>query len=735
MQNRMLKALAGGVFAVVASLGDARAEVAQTPPEEETKPAEKDSAAGASYRVPEPEYVEVDLSYVPTSNTIAMKLPQELRLTPSNVGSVSGPLLREQAAFDLSDALRNVSSINVQSNGGVHDFFLIRGFDSLSGGLVLTDGAAEPEATHYAMYNVEGVEVLKGPSGFLYGNDPLAGVVNLVRKQPLPSDTLEVDGQYGSFATGQATVDWNLSDREGDRRFRLNGLYYEADGYRDQTDRRQAAINPGFALKLGARSTLNLNLEYVDAEYRPDSGLPLLGGTLPDVPRDRSYQTPFDFSDQQVSRFQVDWESRQSDRLTLRDKVYVRDVDWDTRGTQFGGTVPDGTGSYEVIRFQTTLLDDQQFLGNQFEALVKATTGPVAHSLLAGLEVKHMSDDFDIGIIPPSDPLNPLIPGIPTIDLFDPVETAVKLDPFPYLVGESKSLVVAPYVVDQLEVSSTVRVSLGARYDWVSRDDERTAANPPLSETVSREDGDVSPMLGVVYAPSGSLSLYANAAESFAPAGVRVFGELDPEESRGYEVGMKKSFLDDAMRTTFALYQIDRQNVAIPDDNGVTQQAGDQRSRGFEIELAAEPRPRLRTFLTYAYTDAELVQFAERVIVGFDPGTGQPIYGTVDRSGNTPAFVPEHLLSAWVSQGFSSGLGIGGGVRFFTDQFVSEDNQVKIDGAVVLDATVSYDFRQCRLALHLKNLTDTEYELRGFGATSVIPADPFSVSVGFEFRP
>jgi catecholate siderophore receptor len=216
---------------------------------------------------------------------------------------------------------------------------------------------------------------------------------------------------------------------------------------------------------------------------------------------------------------------------------------------------------------------------------------------------------------------------------------------------------------------------------------------------------------------------------------VRVFGELDPEESLGYELGVKQSFLDGALRTTVSLYEIERENVAIPDDNGVTQQAGDQRSRGLEIELAAEPVPRLRTFLAYAYTDAELVRFAERIIVGFDPGTGQPIYGTVDRSGNTPAFVPEHLLSAWVHKSFARGLGIGGGVRWFTDQFVSEDNTAQVDGAVVLDAVVSWDFRQCRLALNLKNLTDTEYEVRGFGSTSVIPADAFSASIGFEFRP
>jgi len=268
----------------------------------------------------------------------------------------------------------------------------------------------------------------------------------------------------------------------------------------------------------------------------------------------------------------------------------------------------------------------------------------------------------------------------------------------------------------------------------ISRDDQRLLANPPVPENLSRDDTKVSPMVGFVYAPDTSLSLYANAAQSFAPAGVRVFGDLDPEESTGYELGVKKRFLGDKVRTTFAVYQLDRENLPIPDDTGVTQQAGDQRSRGFEIEFAAEPVPRLRAFLAYAYTDAELTNFTEQIIVGFDQGTGQPIYMTVDRSGNTPAFVPKNLLNLWISKSFRGGLGIGGGARYIGEQFIAEDNIATIDSAVVLDATVFYDFKSARVSVNFKNLTDAEYEMRGFGPTSVIPAAPRSVFLGFQYR-
>ena len=161
---------------------------------------------------------------MPTSNTIASKLPLELRLTPFNVGSVTDALFDDQYSQVLSQTLVNISNINIQPGFGVHDFFTIRGFDSLSSGLILTDGASEPESTYYQLYNVDAVEVLKGPSGFLYGSNPLAGTINLVRKQPLPRTATTVAGNFGSYQNFQGTLDFNYASPTRDYAFRLNGL-------------------------------------------------------------------------------------------------------------------------------------------------------------------------------------------------------------------------------------------------------------------------------------------------------------------------------------------------------------------------------------------------------------------------------------------------------------------------------------------------------------------------------
>ena len=154
---------------------------------------------------------------------------------------VPASLLRDQDAFLLTDALKNASGVNVGTGFGVFDYFVVRGIDSLTGGLVLTDGAPEPESTFYPLYNVRQVEVLKGPAGFLYGGNPLAGAVQMVRKQPVGARFAEGSLTYGRFGTFAATVDGNAATEDGRLSFRLNGAWQGTDHYRDLPER----LDPG----------------------------------------------------------------------------------------------------------------------------------------------------------------------------------------------------------------------------------------------------------------------------------------------------------------------------------------------------------------------------------------------------------------------------------------------------------------------------------------------------------
>jgi TonB-dependent siderophore receptor len=701
-----------------ASAGAGGAEPAAEPAE---------GAAGAT-RGSRPVSVSVEgkLPYIPTSNTIATRLPLLLRLTPANVGTVNELVLREQGAVVLGDALRNISGVNPQTYFDVVDWFSIRGFDSQSSGLVLTDGAREPEVTFYSMYNVERVEVLKGPSGFLYGSDPLSGVVNIVRRQPAAGTFGRAGASFGTWNTSEATVDYNISNKDATRAFRINALHRASDFYRDRMDNDTAAVNPSFTWRLDDRTSLNVNAEHVRSDYVPDSGLPLVDGSLPDVPRERSYQSPFDESLQRLSRLQVDLERRVNDTWTLRNKVYYRDLSWNSDGTILGGTAPIGPGGSDQVFRALVLLDDRQrFAGNQAEAILSVSTGPVRHEVLMGFEVARLGDDFTLDLA-----------QLPTMDVQDPEETATRPDPVPSQAADGRSQVMAPYVIDQVKFSDKWSALAGARYDVIDFESAASALDPNtfqmVDDDLSRRDTKLSPMAGVVFSPVQRLSFYANAGRSFSPASPRLLGDdLRPEESRQVEVGTRIE-LPAKVHLTLAAYRMERDNIGIPDDTGITQQAGDQRSRGVEMDIAAEPREGLRLFGSYAYNDAELTRFAELVQVGVD-GFGRPIYATFDRSGNRAAFAPLHLASAWVSQRFANGLGVAGGGRYVSEQFIAEDNAYAIDPYVVYDAAVSFRQGKWEFALNLKNIGSREYETRGFGSTAVIPASPFAAYAGVQY--
>ena len=659
--------------------------------------------------------VEAPLPLIPSSNTISTKLPVDLVWTPFNIGAVSKPLMQEQFALVLGDALENISSVNPQTGSGVFDFFVVRGFDSLTSSLILIDGAPEPEATFYQLYNAERVEMLKGPGGFLYGPNSLAAAVNIVRKQPSLANFGTISGAAGSFDTYQGELDINRASRDGELAFRLNGLYRDTGGYRDNTEGTVAAVNPAFSWRPGSNTTLNVNYEYLDSDYNPDAGVPVVTLDRPEVDRKTSYASPFDFSQQNALRGQVDVEHRFSDRFAIRNKTYYRQLDWETNGTLLGFVIPGLDPSGDLVTRSFLQLDDKQDLfGNQFEAVFSAQTGPVQHRLVTGLELSRYDDVYslDVGLLPP-------------ISVNDPFEFAT--DPPPPLpgqsaTGDSQSRLLAPYIIDEMAFSSKFQLLVGARYDSIDFEDTVTGT--------SRDDGELSPMLGAVFRPTERISLYGNFARSFAPPSPRVVGERNPEQSQEIEVGMRNELFDGRARITLALYELERENIAIPDENGFTQQAGDQRSRGFELEANADLTSGLTGLVSYSYTDSELTRFAETIVIPTLP----PAFATIDRSGNKSAFSPEHLAKLWITQRFASGLTVGGGIRYVGSQFIAEDNKTEIDDYALLDLVAAYVIGDWRLSLNLDNVTDTDYETRGFGSFSVIPGKPLSANLGVQYR-
>src|SRR5262249_33283211 len=185
----------GGTAVLVAALAAASPASAQqaTPAAASQDAAKGDPAKDEAPRYEESVDVQGELPAVPVWDVAGMKTPLSLQSTPASVSVVSRKLFESQDGVVMGDALRNAAGVNVQSGFGVFDYFVVRGFDSLSSGLVITDSVAEPESTFYPLYNLRQVEVLKGPGAFLYGGHPLGGASRLGRRQPPPPRFADVD--------------------------------------------------------------------------------------------------------------------------------------------------------------------------------------------------------------------------------------------------------------------------------------------------------------------------------------------------------------------------------------------------------------------------------------------------------------------------------------------------------------------------------------------------------------
>lgn len=682
---------------------------------------------------------------IPTVNAIATKMLLPLHDTPASVGVVTKLMLERQHATVLSDALKNISGVNVQHGTGTHDFFLIRGFESLSGAMVLTDGATEPEVSFYNMYNINRVEVLKGPAAFLYGGNPLSGAVNLSRKQPVFSNFARLGASYGEFNTYQSTADVGWHNEEGNVALRLNGMWQDSENYRDDKEHNTYAFNPAVTWKMSEKASVTLNFEYVRSNRAPDSGLPIqyvpdanlqLHPVFPDVRRKTSYQTPLDDSVQDMFRLRLDYKRQLNANVQLRNKFYMTRLDWRSTGAILNGAFPsDSLGNFSVIRTLNSLDDVQTFTGNQLEALISYNTGSIKHNLVTGIEVARLADDFDLDLAffsPPGE-LNPAGSNLVlAIDLNNPVEfiqSREQLSFVDFAGGDATSLILAPYFINQAEITEQIQLFFGGRFDMINYDDDRSDFSFQTFQNVASENSRnykrFSPMVGLVVAPIPDLSLYANAGQSFRPPSTLVVGDPKPEESTQYEVGAKYNTWGGRLNTTLAVFQLERQNIGIPDQTGVTQQNGDQQSKGVEFELAVQPVQGFNVFFNYAYTDAELTKFSEvsaitQQIVVYD--------------GQTPAFAPKSIINFWATKDFADKFGVGVGFRYVGEQFIDKDNVLIIDDYLTFDASFFYTFENFRLSLNVKNLTDEDYLRRGgSGSSSVTPGNPRAIYTSLDF--
>ncbi len=639
----------------------------------------------------------------------------DLRKAPLSLTVVSSRSLKEMGARQLSDGLGGASSVNVLSGFGIFDLFVIRGFDSLSNGLVMIDGVREPESTFLPAYNIERLEILKGPSGFAAGPDAAASTVNVLRKQPHGRDFAAAGGRFGTFNSFDVDADLGLANESASMSARLPAFVRGSDGYRAR-ENSQWGLNPGFRIARPSGFVAVVNYERLRSEFLPDVGLPLVEGAVPTVPLETVYQSPFDFSEQDVDRARLRVDKRVDDRTTIKNLTYFTRLGWKTDGTLFVGTFTDPRVQGAIAARTLTLLEDeQQLAGNRFWVETSRQKGSSTHLLTMGLEAYQLKDDYGLDVA-----------LLPVIGVDQPVETATRplfLLPGFSVRAHAKNRVLSAFAFDEASLGSRVQALGGLRFDAF----DFTETGFGIDKSWNR----VSPFVGASVELNRAARIFAGFSTGFSPASTLALGSKEPEESRQFEGGVRFSSNDGRVRAAVTAFELTRNNITIPDGSGQPRPTGDQRSRGLEVETHME-RARLGASVTYSFTDGVLARFSEVGIVGFDPATFQPVQGVLDRSGNASPFAPRHLFSARARLDLGRGLLATVAFRVASEQFISEDNAFRIPSSSFLDAAFSYRRGKARISVIGDNLLDEKTFTRGYSPYSVLPVATRRLSVRLD---
>ncbi len=659
------------------------------------------------------------------TDTPVLDIPQSVQVIPQQV-------LKDQQVTTLEEAVRNVSGVFGDSSEGRGFSFNIRGFD---GAPVLRDGFRafglngnqdSQSQSFPEIANIERVEVLKGPASILFGQIEPGGLINAVTKKPLNEPFYEAELQVGSRGFVRPRIDISgplTSDRS--LLYRLNALYLRDDGFRNfDTDIQRYFVAPSVTWKIGDRTDLNFQLEYLNDQRPSDTGLVAFGNKVANIPRDRILNEPDDVIQKESLNVGYNLEHRFSKNWTLRNAFkYIKDDDFlnSVLNFPFLGNLNESTGQLNrTLAIQDIVTENYSL---QTNVVGKFATGSIEHTLLFGVDLgRNNTDQASNADFSERFPIN----------IFNPVYrsfTKRRQADLP-LVQDFQIAVnsLGIYVQDQVSITDNLLLSAGVRYETIEQKttNNPSAFNPTSSETTQNDDA-FSPRFGIVYKPIKNLSLYTSYSRSFVPnSGITVNnGSLEPEQGEGYEIGAKAELLQGNLLATLAYFDVTKENVATQDPNNpfFSVATGEQRSRGIELDITGKILPGWNIIASYSYIDAEVTK--DNTI---------PV-------GNQLPGVPHHSASLWtnyeIQQGNLQGLGLGIGFNFVSNRQGDLNNSFELDSYFLTNASISYRRNNWRAALNFKNIFDVNYitgtpinRVRG-----IEPGEPFTVigSISLEF--
>lgn len=633
--------------------------------------------------------------YVATRSSSGTKTNTPIMATPQAIAVVGAEQIRDQKPGKLDEIVRYSPGIHGETFGADtrNDWFLIRGFKSDDNGLFL-DGL-QLFYTSYASwklqpFNLERVEILRGPSAVLYGGSSPGGIVNAISKLPPAEPIRYVEVGVNNFGNSYLSFDFGgpvaTATEPGKLFYRMVGQIKNGGTQVDFTPDNNYFIAPSFTWRPDADTSFTLMASASKNETRGINFLPYVG-TVVDAPWGRIPTSRFT-SDPSVDTFQREqemigyqFERNLSDSVTVRQNARFAHVDV-TYSTLFGLGYATTAAAANLARgnFLTHGIANQANLDSQVE--YRFATGPLQHTTLFGVDLKHYTIDDWQGF-----------GGATSINLLNPVYTpTARFDGAPYQNAALTQKQVGAYAQDQIRLDRLTLV-LSGRNDWVD-----TFNDNHIGASLGRNDSAFSGRAGLIYNFDVGLAPYVSYATSFNPIIGTNFtlNQLYlPETGRQAEVGLKYQPLGFNGHFGVALFDLKRKNVLTTDPNNALRsvQTGEVTSRGIELEAVANPLPGLKLLASHTVYD---------IFVSADLNAA-----LIDK---VPTNTPRQLTSGWadytIQSGALTGLGFGGGVRYVGSSFADNANTLAVPAYVLGDAAIHYEWQNWRWALNVSNLTD-----------------------------
>ena len=640
-------------------------------------------------------------NYLQSSEANALKTPTPILDVPQSLSIVTSEEILKRGFTSVSDIIEYLPGVSMSQGEGHRDAVVFRGVRSTADFFI--DGVRDDVQYYRPLYNLEQLEVLRGPNALLFGRGGTGGILNRVtKKAELGNNFTQITGYADSFGAGGLQGDLNVGLTDSVA-FRLNAMAEGLDNHRDHFDGERIGVNPTLRVSVSESTRLDLSYEYVDHERFIDRGIPT--GSNGD-PVERFDRVVFGDPDVNVTEleahiFMAHLEHRFSD--SMKGKVTAFYGDYDKLYQNFYAASYSEADSPDVVTLDgyvdTTQRENLILSGNLIKEVSFAN---MSHRFLLGAEYVDTSSNQDrwntywsetaddketfsvtrpMGIIGGvgTNALGARTVNDFTVDQNDDTRVGIEVASF--------------YLQDEMAVTDYLDIVLGARFDQFEID----VFNVPADDSRSKRDEEVSPRMGLVLKPMQNMSLYASYSESFLPRSGEQFaningskGQLDADTFANTELGFKWD-ISPALSFTAAIFEIEQESPQVADNDPSTLDVIKSETDGFELQLEGQLTEAWYVSAAYSYLDGEQMS-----------RTGS--------KGLRPRELPENMFSVWNFVQFTPKLGAGLGLTYQDESFINNSNTARLPSYTRVDAALYYQWSDdLRVQLNFENVGDTVY--------------------------